>query len=52
MLCRTERGKSLQTGTENTLDSILRLNNNTLNTHNGYFENEVSFVVRLNFVVF
>ena len=31
---------------------ILSLNDNTLNTHYGYFENEVSFVVRLNFVVF
>ena len=26
--------------------------NNDLHTYNGYFENEVSFVVRLNFVVF
>ena len=31
---------------------ILSLNYNDLHTYNGYFENEVSFVVRLNFVVF
>ena len=31
---------------------ILSLNDNDLHTYYGYFENEVSFVVRLNFVVF